>query len=169
MPLVLEDGTGVVGANSYASVADADAFFADRNISDWAGPGATTPDKEGFLIQGADYLNSFYVPRGEFLVDDQGMLLPTDVYGYVPLAFKQAQILLAREAAVNGPLGSTFGESLVTYSREQLQGVGETETHYEVSSTKADQTGKTGSIIDAMLSRYIHKPGWIEQARVLRG
>lgn len=48
MALVEEDGTGVIGANSYLSVVDADALIAEYSFSDtWAS--LTVADKESYL------------------------------------------------------------------------------------------------------------------------
>lgn len=60
--LIVEDGTGMPNAESYASVATADAYHARR-------PGAlawdalTTPQKESALIQATDYLQATYSTR----------------------------------------------------------------------------------------------------------
>lgn len=53
--LIVEDGTRPTGANTYASVADADAYWADRASATWAA--ATDDEKAAALIQSTDYLN----------------------------------------------------------------------------------------------------------------
>ena len=53
--LIVEDGTMPTGANSYASVSDADAYHASRGLTAWAA--ATTADKEAALVKATDYLN----------------------------------------------------------------------------------------------------------------
>jgi len=59
MAFTVEDGSNVAGANSFASVADADAYFTDRNLdSDWFGLG--TSEKESALVRATDYLNTTY-------------------------------------------------------------------------------------------------------------
>jgi hypothetical protein len=168
MALILEDGSGVDGANCYVSVAEADAFFAARNILNWAGDAATSTDKEGFLIEGADYLNAFYSPLGEPVLVGQSMGLPTLAFDGVPVVFKQAQFWLARERALNGPLYETLGAPLVTMERKQLQGVGEKETHYAAPGavSNVDRFGKTGSMIDALLGPYTRSGSAIQQARI---
>ncbi|HSW65281.1 MAG TPA: DnaT-like ssDNA-binding protein [Dissulfurispiraceae bacterium] len=57
MPITLtvEDGTRPTGANTYASLADADAYWADRGNSTWED--ATDDEKAAALIQATDYLN----------------------------------------------------------------------------------------------------------------
>jgi hypothetical protein len=62
MAFTVEDGTGVTGANSYLSVADADTYWADRaNASSPDGTawsGASTADKEGALVEASQYLDA---------------------------------------------------------------------------------------------------------------
>ena len=53
--LIVEDGTRPTGANTYASIADADAYWADRANATWAA--ATDDAKAASLIQSTDYLN----------------------------------------------------------------------------------------------------------------
>ena len=64
MPLIVEDGTMPEGANTFASVADADSYLSARGLTQaWAVPeaGATDPNfaaKEAALIRAADYLGT---------------------------------------------------------------------------------------------------------------
>lgn len=53
--LIVEDGTRPTGANTYASLADANAYWADRANDTWAD--ATDDEKAAALIQATDYLN----------------------------------------------------------------------------------------------------------------
>jgi hypothetical protein len=60
MPLVIEDGTGVAGANSYASIAELRIFATDRGV---AFPAVADPDPAiaiftPYLIRACDYLES---------------------------------------------------------------------------------------------------------------
>ena len=57
MPFTVEDGSGVVGANSYCSVAFSDDYHEERGNTAW-GPLVTT-DKEARLIRATDYLRRF--------------------------------------------------------------------------------------------------------------
>jgi hypothetical protein len=163
MPLIVEDGTGVEDANSYVSVAEADAYYSDRNIINWAGLGATNATKEGLLIQAADHLNQFFTWKGEPYDVNQRLGLPTLTYDYIPWPVKHAQILLAREALA-GPLSTTFGNRLITSERKKLDGVGETEIQYE--RTRVDGTGRVGSSIASMLRPYTLDRVSIQSARV---
>lgn len=164
MALIVEDGTGIPFANSYNSVADADAYFADRNVVSWAGIAATTDDKEGFLIEAADYLNQFFRWRGDPYAVDQTMALPTLAFEGIPLRVKHAQLMLARERVVNGALSTPMGDRLVTSERKKLEGVVETEINYERSNV--DRFGRVGSSVYAMLADYTYEPGGMQSARV---
>lgn len=53
--IIVETGSIVAGANSYGSVADADAYFSDRNNTTWAALDAVTV-KPSLLIQASDYM-----------------------------------------------------------------------------------------------------------------
>lgn len=62
MALIIEDGTMPNGANTFASVADADAYFSERGNTDWPAKNeevdANLSKKENALIRAADYLNT---------------------------------------------------------------------------------------------------------------
>lgn len=58
MALIVEDGTGLINSNSYASIAEADAYFLDRANTVWAA--LLTPAKTAALILAADYLRRTY-------------------------------------------------------------------------------------------------------------
>lgn len=58
MAFVPETGAGLSNSNSYASVAQADSYFADRGNADWAA--LTTTAKEQALIKATDFLEATY-------------------------------------------------------------------------------------------------------------
>jgi hypothetical protein len=78
--LIAEDGSGVPGAASYASIAAADAYWSERAhnalATTWAAAGA--PQKEGALREATAYLDATYGPhyRGERRGYLQGLLWP---------------------------------------------------------------------------------------------
>lgn len=62
MPLIVEDGSKPLRANSYCSVTDCDAWQAERGLLTWPAPpesgdDSRLADKEAALIKAADYLN----------------------------------------------------------------------------------------------------------------
>lgn len=59
MAFVVEDGTGLTGANSYISGADADAYWADRgDPTEWAA--AASGDKEKAIVKATAYIDAHY-------------------------------------------------------------------------------------------------------------
>lgn len=56
--LIVEDGTGREDANSYASVEDADAYFALRMNAKWAS--LSQQQKESALVQATDYIDACF-------------------------------------------------------------------------------------------------------------
>jgi hypothetical protein len=62
MPIIVEDGSIVANANSYNSVADADAYFALRGNTVWDGLDPTD-QKAPFLVLAVDYLQQAFRTR----------------------------------------------------------------------------------------------------------
>lgn len=58
MTLIVEDGTGKVNSESYASVADADAYLGARGYTDWTD--LTEGQKEIALRKATDYMVQVY-------------------------------------------------------------------------------------------------------------
>lgn len=79
MAFTVEDGTGVANANSYAAVADADAYFADRGNAVWSAI-STDAEKEQALVKATDYIETMYARRfvGEMAEIDQALSWPRE-------------------------------------------------------------------------------------------
>ena len=104
MPLVVEDGSIVAGANSYVSTTELSDYLTDREL--------TTTVTPGMLIRGADYVNSYRKlfkgfkltaidsnmqwPREYVEIDYD--LLPNNL---IPDCIKDAQIQVAIEIALD--------------------------------------------------------------------
>lgn len=108
MAFVVEDGTRVPGANSYASVEFADAYFAERGNGVWEAI-VDVADKERYLIQATDYIELIYGRRfiGEMVATDQSLSWPRQGTAYptnaIPLTLQKATAEYAVRA-INGPL-----------------------------------------------------------------
>ncbi len=80
MALTVEDGTGVVGAESYATIAALDAWWLARSHKAYAATWAalTTAKKEGSAREAAAYLDARYGVRyrGTRKTSTQGLLWP---------------------------------------------------------------------------------------------
>lgn len=58
MAIIVEDGTGLAAANSYASVEEANGYHIDRNNTAWAA--AEAVEREAALINATMYLDGTY-------------------------------------------------------------------------------------------------------------
>ena len=147
--LTKEDGTGLVDANVYADLADADQYLenTDRKTA-WRT--SSSKERSAALIQGADYLDQTYRnryvgerfsstqrlewPRNE-VFDELGLLVPADEIpeevgnASIEYAFEAAQAVLAPTPAID----DTGRE--VTSISEKVD-VLETATTYRDISTK---------------------------------
>lgn len=101
MSLVVEDGTGLTTANSYASVLEVDAYFTERGNATWNG----TASKDTLLISATDYLDATYGARfkGAALTSTQALQFPKDAFTGIPVQLKRACFELAL-LAVSGSL-----------------------------------------------------------------
>lgn len=109
MTIVVEDGTGLANANSYASVAEADTYLTLRGITSWSS--LQQAEKEAALVRATDYMPIF-AWQGIRSVNTQaldwprtyvyvrGALLPSPAF---PTQIKTACIELAWRGA-SGPL-----------------------------------------------------------------
>jgi len=80
MPLVLikEDGSGLANANSYADVAEGDAYHeAHLYATEWTG--ASTATKTAALVFATRLIEAHYQFRGFKASDDQGLQWPRDM------------------------------------------------------------------------------------------
>lgn len=75
MPLIVEDGTLPAGANSFADLAEADAYHAARLRAAWTGE-VTDAQKEAALIRASDWLNRKVTWAGHKISGTQRMAWP---------------------------------------------------------------------------------------------
>lgn len=94
MAFVVEDGTGVDGANSYASVAELDAY-AEYRIDPTTYASYTLEQKESALVvASSDWVDGQHSFRGYSLSETQGLHFPTDE-DELPQAVKNAAMKAA--------------------------------------------------------------------------
>lgn len=105
MAFVVEDGTGLVDSNSYASVEYADTYFAMRGTLDW---GNLAPEvKQQKLVLATDYIDVRWGPllKSIPLTTTQALLFPRQAWVGVPIGVKNACVEYALRAS-KGPLTS---------------------------------------------------------------
>lgn len=172
MTLIVEDGTARPDAESYMSVAGADAYHASRNNAAWAP--LDTATKEANLRKATDYMQQVYAglwagtkrtntqaldwPRQSVpIVDGPGAGAHlTSYYGFdiVPVEVQRACAELALKANA-GPLIPDLSQAIKSKTVGQLSIV------YQDYSTAT----KTYRAIDRLLGRFMAAQGGI---RVLR-
>lgn len=137
MAFVVEDGSGLANANSYSSVADADAYFSDRGITAWTGSNTV---KEQALVRATDFIESVFGQRfrGAVTTDTQSLSFPryiNDTIGSVPACLKKATAEYALRALsaslLPDPAADTSGLAL----SQKTTVVGPIETTYKYATT----------------------------------
>ncbi len=87
MALIIEDGTGVVGANAFITRDEFYAHAASRNIDVTAYESSAIDG--AIVIVSADFISVYYKFKGTLLNEDQGMSIPTSEVG-ITAKIKQA-------------------------------------------------------------------------------
>jgi hypothetical protein len=152
MAIVVEDGTGKDNAESYASVADADAYHSSRGNAAWAA--LSTPVKEENLRKATDYLAAYdAVWKGSRVSSSQALAWPrrgVDAHNFeilstvVPKAVTVATAILALKASA-GELAPDLDRGVL---REK---VGVLETEYDPASPQARRYVE----VDRLLAPYL--------------
>jgi len=91
MAIIVEDGSGVSGANSYASVADLDSYSEHR--IDLSGYSAAAKES-ALVVSSMDWIDGQHSFRSEPFSDAQGLFFPTKQDGF-PQAIKTAAMKAA--------------------------------------------------------------------------
>lgn len=125
--LIVETGAGLPDANSYATVAEADAYHELRENDAWGA--ATDAAKAGALVRATDYLDAFYHAPNCPLLATQARQWPTIVNDTLPAKVKTATMALALEALA-GPLSGPASRGIKS-TKESLDGVVSEETVYD--------------------------------------
>lgn len=101
--LIVEDGSGIADAESYASAASADSYFSRRGNVAWGG--LTTAAKEAALRLATDYMGATYgrLWRSCRRTDEQALDWPRVGWAGVPMPVMRACCELAFRAS-GGPL-----------------------------------------------------------------
>ena len=144
--MIVENGDGVVGANSYASVFFADEYFGARGNDAWVG---TIRQKEAALIKASDYIDLRWgsMAGGAQLNEEQGLVWPRCSKG-LPKAIRKA---CAEYAVI------ALSQTLAPIPRVDDSGAKTIVTSKEVGPLKqsfAQVTGQTKSGIASMYREY---------------
>jgi hypothetical protein len=166
LTLIKEDGTGKVDANSYASVADGDAYH-DGHLYATAWTGASADQKAVALVMASRLIDAEYQFNGTRTTAGQSLqwprakcpepdnvhvpisvLLPIPYdyveYDKVPKAVVQATCEMARELLIVDRTAAPVGEGLKFYNNAGVQ------TGYD----KTDKRPVLSQVAQVMLAKY---------------
>lgn len=154
MAFVVEDGTGLADANSYASAAEADAYFLDRGNAAWTGANAV---KESALIQATDYIETRFWGKfvGSQLTETQALSWPRTGFDEIPAGIKRACMEYAVRA-LSAPLAPdpAVPDSGITMATTRQEVVGAVVVEFEpVGSTPMKHRPYPAA--DALLRRFL--------------
>lgn len=171
MALVVEDGTGVVNADSYASLATVDAFQAARGGTAWAA--ASAPNREIAIRRATDYLDLYHI-SGEQLSSTQSLSWPfesplTDSWPRDLSILSKAVCLLAPIALQAGDLVARVpDEAQVLSKTDRVGDLSESRTYADVTDSVTLLGGYDVSFISALLRGFGTRGGLVIGER-LRG
>jgi hypothetical protein len=155
MTLIIEDGSGVAGANSYVSLASATAYLDAKGLTTWGTSTATA--KEISLNQAVLYMELLPYKGAKALSTD-ALAWPRrcmkDRDGYpilsdtIPTAVKYAQIELAyRYMAGKNPLADiASGDGYIT-----SESVGPVTTEYSTGYSTSDKFPEVSALLEPFL------------------
>ena len=161
MAFILEDGTGITGANALVSVAELTDYLTDRNDTTVY----TDEQKQAAIIESSvDYIDTYFKIKGTPLTETQGMQIPTDEVGLV------AKI---KQAAYRGAQLSLIGRLFVDPSSIQSQAVTGTSSKVaslsksvEYADTNTYTTKYPTNSIDMLMKPYVDNGGGMGELRV---
>lgn len=167
MALVVENGTGLPGANSYVAVAEARQYAADRGLS----LPATDPAVEVLLVRATEYLET--APRGPWQGDKTFPSVDTlswprigvVIDGYelaqdeVPLQLKKALCQLAVEMQTVDPTPTLTGNVV---KRKKVDVI---ETEYAIDY-RAGQKPPTMTKVNGLLQPLLRASGMLRVTRI---
>ena len=147
MSFVPEDGTGLPNSNSYVTVAEADAYFSLRGVTQW-GP-LTEQKKHASLVLATEYIDSVFGQRfiGNKFSSEQSLQWPrlvqcSDATPYYPEELKRAcfeYAFIAKDGSLFPSIEYDETGRLPTLKREKLA-VLEEETRWTVPNGQMQPT-----------------------------
>jgi hypothetical protein len=172
MAFTAEDGTGVVGANSYATIAQADSYFTDRGNTTWVA--YTDQLKQSALINATDYMTvknaGKWIGVEQFPDNPQGLDFPRmDMAGYadgVPAQIVQACCEYASRWAANPSTGLIPDPTIdatgrtVTRLVEQVGPIKE-DTQYDSRNGSVMYTWRPYPYADALVKPFLTYVGGV--------
>ena len=165
MALTVEDGTGLVGADAYISVVNADTYFLASANATWAA--ATIPAKEVAIVKATRYMEKRFGTKWKGLIasSEQALGWPrryvydergTELVDQVPVQIARACAEYAVQALINPLIPETVypiaDGAPVPFGRinRKVEKVGPIyeETYYSTGGAHASRVGSGSSLVD---------------------
>ena len=146
--MIVENGDGLAGADSYVTIDFADDYFSARGVSGWES--FDTVKKEQSLIRATDYIDNIFQWYGKKLVPEQSLRFPrenlrdyegNEVSG-IPTCLKQAVCDAAMMLA--------NGTELFQTQNENGDVVSETITTLSFTYSKSEKTTTSKTLYDSI-------------------
>lgn len=180
--ITVEDGTGLAGANSYLSTADADTYHANRGRSSWASLEADA--KAAALVKAAEFIDAAYNWIGSKKAKTQGLKWPriqgldcsgnpvllVDSDGFDIDAVPQAVVNACAEAAFLSLSEDLFQDAdpLGKIIRKKTD-VLETEYQPDTPTTKPAAPTIFGALNAMLKGFYVQQTGGMVVGKAVRG
>ena len=165
MALTVEDGTGLVGADAYISVVNADTYFLASANATWAA--ATIPAKEVAIVKATRYMEKRFGTKWKGLIasSEQALGWPrryvydergTELVDQVPVQIARACAEYAVQALINPLIPETVypiaDGAPVPFGRisRKVEKVGPIyeETYYSTGAAHVSRVGSGSSLVD---------------------
>lgn len=162
MALVVETGTGVTGADSYASLAAVDSFQSARGNAAWAA--ASLSEREVAIRRATDYLDLYHV-SGTPLSATQGLAWPfeeVDDLDRQSMTLVRAVSMLAPIALQSGDLVARAPDSAqVVSSTDRVGDLSESRTYVDRSDSVTMLGGFDVSFLNRLLTGFSSTGGLV--------
>lgn len=161
LTLILEDGTGVVGANSYLSESEMGDLAELLGSDSWCN---NTNKQIISLIQASSFIDSRYYNRycGERVSDDQGMEFPRRINGVdtgIPTNFKMAVASLVLQLLDTGSLDLNANLEAELKSESISLGQNALSEKKEYFQTESSNRSSQFAMADSYLDRAMKQIG----------
>lgn len=151
MPLIVEDGTGLAGAESYVSLLDADDYHGRRANAAWMTASETA--REAALLNATAYIDATYAFSGSPRLTTQSLAWPRAFFTGLPPNLRVATMELALRA-LDGPLLPDVKASTTTGQLIQ-QTIGPITEKYAAGGVTVTSSGPRYPLIDRLLAPLI--------------
>ena len=146
MAFVVEDGSGISGANSLTSVEFTDAYFDERGNTEWGT--STIPDPEAALVAASDYVLNRH--RGRWLIEGADEAGPWTPGVVVPVRLQQAVAEVGLRIGRGDDLDPDYvGAQQVKQDRKSMGPISHDVTY--VDATDADDVRTSIPVVDDLL------------------